>query len=200
MSSRRTPNGGTQRRDAAERGIALVAPADLIGRQKSAKPKRTRHSTSPAEPHWQPISQLPLIAELIDGQWESATDVLHSLQLAQERPGVLDDATVDRVIRVHAQQRDDMWLFEDQLRRWATETLTETQRREVDRLTGQAKKLREALTATVTLAGELKSATIESLMKVDDAELGLQTLLRGGFDRFRPVTREQEVQADQIDA
>jgi len=93
-----------------------------------------------------------------------------------------------------------MWVYDGQLQRWATETLTETQRREVDRLTGQAKELRKTSTAAVALARELKAVTIESLLRMGDAERRLFDLRRGAVGPFGPVTTEQEKLAGEIDA
>lgn len=159
--------------------------------------KRTHHPIS-AIPQWQPITQLPLIAKLIDDQLESVADVYHTLQEAQARTGALDDATVNRVIRVYTEQREGVWLFEDQLRRWATQLLTDVQRREVERLTGQVKTWRETLTDTLTLATELKPYTIERLLAADDAEPGA-TVAQGEPAGRRPLTPQQLQAVETID-
>ena len=44
-------------------------------------------------PNWQPINFLPKLAEMVDGMLESAEEVYHSLQQAQDRPHVMDDYT-----------------------------------------------------------------------------------------------------------
>ncbi len=76
-------------------------------------------SQSPT-PNWQPISFLPELASMIDGMLESAEDVYQSLQQAKDRPHVMDDYTVGRVRDVHSTQRNDLWLYEEQLARWST--------------------------------------------------------------------------------
>jgi hypothetical protein len=55
-------------------------------------------------PRWQPIASLPLIARVIDGQLETAEEQ-HRL-LLQAQPGSLDDATVERVVRVFTEEVD----------------------------------------------------------------------------------------------
>ena len=129
-------------------------------------------------PTWQPITQLPLIASLIDGMLESAEEQYQTLQSARPRPHVLDDYTVGRVIAVFTTQQDDLWLFEEQLRRWAAQELTDGQRREVGRLTSQLGQLRQVIAAILALADELKSGTIEQVLAKSDAQLGLEALLR----------------------
>jgi len=59
------------------------------------------------EPTWQPLAQLPLIAYAIDGMTDSAEEQLTNLQEAETRPHILDDATVDHLIRVYTEQKDD---------------------------------------------------------------------------------------------
>ncbi|MBA3824713.1 MAG: hypothetical protein H0X24_12565 [Ktedonobacterales bacterium] len=129
-------------------------------------------------PQWQPISQLPLITSALDGMLASATENLAMLR--QARPGALDDATVARVISVYTTQRDDLWLYETQLKRWQAESLTAAQRAEVTRLTGQLARLRDTLTTVLTLAEHLKTTSIEAILAKSDTALGLELLLRGG--------------------
>ena len=129
-------------------------------------------------PRWQPISQLPLLAVAIDGMLESAEETYQSLQQARPKPHVLDDYTVGRVIKVHTAQQNDLGLYDEQLQRWKKQTLTDTQRQEVDRLTVQVGRLRQVITAILTLADELKAGTIEQVLGKSDVEVGLEFLLR----------------------
>ena len=55
---------------------------------------------------------------------------LHSLRAAQEKPHVLDDYTVGRVLKVYREQQDFIWVYEAQLERW--------QDRDVDRSAASA--------------------------------------------------------------
>ena len=91
---------------------------------------------------------------------------------------MLDDYTVGRVIKVYTAQQNDLGLYDEQLQRWNKQTLTDTQRQEVDRLTVQVGRLRQVITAILTLADELKAGTIEQVLGKSDAEVGLEFLLR----------------------
>lgn len=134
--------------------------------------------------HWQPIGFLPQLADMVDGMLESAEENLASLKLA--RPGSLDDYTVGRVVEVYTAQRDDLWLYEQQLQRWRAVQLTPAQQGEVERLEGQVKRLRESVTANLALADKLKATTIEAIMSKTDEQLGLEFLLgRIGDDEER---------------
>src|SRR5712691_3929426 len=86
-------------------------------------------------PSWQPIASLPLIAHVIDGQLEAAEEQ-HRL-LLQARPGSLDDATVERVVRVYTEAVELLAVYDEQLDRWRSGALTVAQRLEVEWLSGQ---------------------------------------------------------------
>jgi hypothetical protein len=139
---------------------------------KKKRPKQT------AQPHWQPISMLPTLATHIDGMLESDVEQYQMLLEARGKPHVLDDYTVNRVKQVFTTQRNDFWLFEEQLKRWQSEPLTDEQRAEVARLVEQMNKLRENNTNVLALADELSKGTIEKVMAKSDAELGLEFLMR----------------------
>ncbi len=131
------------------------------------------------QPQWQPIERLALIASHIDGMLESATEQYETLQLAKPKPFVLDDYTVGRVIQVFTTQQNDLWLFDEQLRRWEKGSLTNAQRQEVERLASQMLQLHEVISAILRLAEQLKERTIEKVLAKSDVELGLETLLSG---------------------
>jgi len=101
--------------------------------------------TKKPTPQWQPITYLSLLAQHIDGMLEPAQEQYTNLQEARPKPWILDDYTVQRVIEVFTVQRDDLWLFEEQLQRWSGLSLTTRQRTEVTRLGEQMAKLRQTV-------------------------------------------------------
>ena len=54
--------------------------------------------------------------------------------------------------------------------------LTATQQQEVERLEGQLTRLREVIASLLSLAEELQSGTIESVLAKSDIELALEVL------------------------
>ena len=128
------------------------------------------------QPTWQPISQLPTVAWAITGMADEAADMLGSLREAAPTPHVLDDATVERVIRLYTEQQDDLWLYEEQLRRWQVETLTDAQRQEVAGLSLRLGRLRADIAAILELAAYLKPRTIDAVLARSDEELALDIL------------------------
>jgi transposase-like protein len=127
--------------------------------------------------NWQPISQLPLVASMIDGALSDTADHIQTLTKARARPHVLDDATIDRVERVHGEQLEFVDLYAERVRRWRAEGPSATQRRELDRLEEQNRRLRQVTTEVLALAAELRKGTVERIMAMSDFELGLQALL-----------------------
>src|SRR6266568_1170311 len=91
-------------------------------------------------PQWQPIEKLPLIAHHIDEGLALATEHYETLLETKTKPYVLDNTTVERIIKVFTNQQDDSWLFDEQLQRWMQGQLTLTQKKEVERLQLQMEK------------------------------------------------------------
>ncbi len=129
-------------------------------------------------PHWQPLTALPLIASLIDGELADGQEHHATLLSVRDRSYVLDDATIERSIKLHTEQRDFLGVFAEQLARWRHEQPTDAQRRELDRLEGRLERLRAVLENILQLAEELKQGTIERVLAKSDLELGLEALLR----------------------
>lgn len=129
-------------------------------------------------PHWQPLTALPLIASLIDGELADGQEHHATLLSVRDRPYVLDDATVERSIKLHTEQRDFLGVFAEQLARWRNEQPTDAQRRELDRLNRQLDRLRVVLEDILQLAAELRQGTIERVLAKSDLELGIEALMR----------------------
>jgi len=121
--------------------------------------------------NWQPISQIPLIASMIDGALDDTHEHLATLIQAKTRPHVLDDATVDRSIRVHTD------IYAQQITRWRTQRPSAAQRRELDRIEVQNQTLRTVTTEVLATARELSKATIERVLAMNDLELGIEAIM-----------------------
>jgi hypothetical protein len=129
-------------------------------------------------PHWQPLAALPLIASLIEGELADGQEHHAALLAVRDRPYGLDDATVERSITLHTEQRDFLGVFAEQLARWRNEQPSFAQSRELDRLEEQIERLRVVLSAILALAEELQQGTIERVLAKSDLELGIEALLR----------------------
>lgn len=120
------------------------------------------------EPNWQPIRNLPLIADLIDGQLADAKRQYTTLLEARPKPHVLDDYTVQRITHVYTEQLEFLSVFEKQLIKWKKEErLTPNQQREMNRLQEQLKHTNQVVTDILALAEELKKGTIEAMLRME---------------------------------
>ncbi len=146
--------------------------------------KDKNSSSRDRTPQWKPIERLELISYAISGMLESAQEQYPNLLAARPRPYVLDDHTVNRVISVYTTQQDDLWVFEEQLKRWKDQTLTAAQRQEVEDLVGQLAELTSLIEKILSLAAELKEFTIEKMLSRSDLEIGLEALMQ-----FQPPPR-----------
>jgi hypothetical protein len=136
--------------------------------------KEEQRRTMVEQPHWHPIAMLATIARHLDGMVEADQEQLATLQEARTKPYVLDDDTVTRVKRAFTTQREDFWVFEEQLRRWQVGDLTAKSRAEVTRLQSQMARLRQINSDVLALAEELSKGTIEKQLAKSDFELGLE--------------------------
>jgi hypothetical protein len=123
-----------------------------------------------------------MIASLIDGMLEDAKEHYATLLQAKDKPHVLDDATIERVERMHTERIEYLDLFAGQLARWRKQSPTSIQALEIARLTQALGALTQINTDTLNLAAELKEGTIDKILAKDDIELGLE-LLAGKFKR-----------------
>jgi len=127
--------------------------------------------------NWQPISQMPLIASMISTSLVETREHLGTLTKAKDRPHVLDDATIDRVEQVHAEQMEFVTIYTQQISRWRAEKTSPARISELDRMDTQNQQLREVTKAVLDLADDLRQGTIDRVLAMSDFELGLQTLL-----------------------
>lgn len=144
-----------------------------------SKKKHTHKQTAhQPQPQWQPIEMLATFGPHIEGMLASSQEQYETLLPARSKPHVLDNYTVNRIISVFIEQTGDLWLFDEQLQRWATGQISAEQRAEVERLQGQMKTLRETDEQILALARELSQGTIEKIMAKSDEQLGLEMLMR----------------------
>jgi hypothetical protein len=94
-----------------------------------------------ASPIWHPISMLPTIAGIIDRGLADAEEHYATLLPARDKPYVLDDATVERTIKLHTEQLEFTRIFREQLDRWCRTDLTTHDRDEIVRLSVQLELL-----------------------------------------------------------
>ena len=93
---------------------------------------------------------------MIDAMLQDAEEHYQTLLQASPKPHVLDDYIVGRVFEVFGNQKDVLWLFEEQLARWKMDKLSVGQRHEVNRLSEQVGRCRTVIQSILSLAEQLK--------------------------------------------
>jgi hypothetical protein len=126
---------------------------------------------------WHPLGMIPVIADLIDGMVDESTTQIGLFTEALGKPHVMDDAIIDRALRLYGERVHFIEIDCEQLRRWRNENPDARQRREIDRLETQISRLRQMNAHILSLAAEIRKGTINRILEKDDAELGLEFLL-----------------------
>ncbi len=96
---------------------------------------------------------------------------------ARQKPYVLDNYTVHRVIQVYTEQLEFVPIYKKQLEKWQKEArLTLIQQSEIKRLEKQVRQWEQFVTDILDLANALREGTIEKVMSKSDLKLGIQSL------------------------
>lgn len=143
------------------------------------------------DPTMHPLSMLPTIAEVIDGELDCAEDHYKSLLAARPTPHVLDDATIERSIKLANDQMELLPKFREQLQFWGKANPSANQIQEILRLGKVLTKLLHVLAETLALAEEISKGTIEKVLSRPDGELGIEALERRGIKVDENLTPEQ---------
>jgi len=86
-------------------------------------------------------------------------------------------ATPDRVDAVYGEEQQWLAFCEEQLRRWRRDHPTPAEEREIGRLTEEIERLKPLVAEILALSPEIRTGTINRIMEMSDAELGLKALL-----------------------
>jgi len=124
----------------------------------------------------QPISFLSELAEIIDGMLEGAEETLQNISSVEKKLYVLEDQTVDGMLKVYGNSKQGLWMYDEQLKIWMRTKLNDRQYKEVRRLQSQMVKLKKVVGKILSLAEQAKKNTIETVLAKDNVELALEIL------------------------
>lgn len=125
---------------------------------------------------WQPLSALSKVARDVDEQFTNTREQYEQLLRARDRPHLLDDAIVARVVRLVTDELEFLAVYREQLARWYQSQPTPAQFIELDRMTHQLDRWRELLQQQLALAQELNGGTIDKVLAKSDHELAAALL------------------------
>ena len=144
-------------------------------RPRKPKPKKRQNKQKQIR---REISFLPAYTEIIIGELAQTEEQYASFAAAKHKPHVLDDAIVDRAVKLYEDQLSFIPLHEQQLNWWLSENITDAQRYQVEDLLAKLPLLREKTEEILALLAELKEGTIDRILEMSDEELGWK-FLRG---------------------
>ncbi len=115
-------------------------------------------------PSWQPLSQLPTVAALIDSLWETMAEHRALLDAIRPQSSTLDAATLEGMVALYTgpRQRAMLERYAAQARRWEAQARTAAQRCAVLRLVNALERLRAEIAAVVALADALQDERHEA--------------------------------------
>ncbi|MGH7250180.1 MAG: hypothetical protein ACREGC_04335 [Minisyncoccia bacterium] len=117
---------------------------------------------------------------MINEKYQMTPILLRDLKNGAQQQ-ILDDETINRGLKAYGAQLDGHWLFEKQLELWSNDTLSSSQRRQIERAQEQLPQIKANFEVIVELLNTLKikDQTIDKMLGMDDAEVGLRALLEG---------------------
>ena len=120
-----------------------------------------------------PISYLSLFATALNGDLSSVREQYKTMLPAKEKPSILDDETVNRIIRLHEEKNEFIENYERQFKLWRKEKLTPNQLIVLEDLEEKLPQLREVNGKVLKLAYEIQPYTIDKIMAMKPEELAL---------------------------
>ena len=145
-------------------------------KKKSKKGGKNERRKQDEKPNWQPLSMMPTIASIIDGEVEAFEDLYKILSEARKNTSAMDDMTIEPAINNHRKYLEEAWVYDEQIARWKKEKLTEEHILELDRLKEQMVKYRKMCEEIIAVSEEIKKGTINRILEMSDEELAMAVL------------------------
>lgn len=128
------------------------------------------------QPNWYGLNMLAIYLDLSYGQLSSSKKLLQDLTVYQKPPHALDDNTLDRIIKLHTEQSEHLWIYTEQCKRWRKIQPASQQLTTIDQIESNTKELEEVNRQILLTANQLKKNSIDRILATDDASLGLEFL------------------------
>lgn len=120
-----------------------------------------------------PISYHPLFAAALNGDLLSAREQYQTLLPAKDKPSVLNDEIVNRIIQLHEEKNQFIENYERQFKQWRKEKLTPNQLIVLKDLEEKLPQLKQINDKVLKLAYDIQPYTIEKIMAMEPEELAL---------------------------
>ena len=136
------------------------------------------------------LDMIPVYIELTGGQLQEALTLLELLESCQNKPHILDDATVNRVIKQYTEQKKLLEVPSKQCTLWRNQRPTPQQLDNIEKIERCIQRLQKVTDKVLFLANHYKDHTIDRILEKDDAELAIEYLLGKLYDPMGNVEPE----------
>lgn len=114
-----------------------------------------------------------MFATALNGDLTSAQEQYKTLLPVKEKPSVLNDEIVNRIIRLHEEKNEFIENYERQFKLWRKEKLTPNQLITLEDLEEILPQLKEVNDKVLELAYQIQPYTIDKIMAMKPEELVL---------------------------
>jgi hypothetical protein len=128
------------------------------------------------QPNWYGLDMLPVYLKISREQLQDTMKQLQNLENCRHKPYLLDDHTVDRIIKIHSEQSESTWVLLEQCKKWRQLSLNQQQLTEVTETEENVENLNKANKKVLALAEHFKHHTINSILEKDDIDLAVDFL------------------------
>ena len=144
---------------------------------------------------WRPISWLPVVIEN-NAQMLAADDAQRAkLEAALHRPGVVDDALLERLDRFCAERQEILAATDRQMAKWNEECSNARDSSLLERCRFQVNSLDASCQAIMGIVDRLRGQTIEKILATPDEELGREAFAQQNKSPETPEEVRQVMRA-----
>lgn len=130
------------------------------------------------EQNWYAINNLDVFYKMLSDGLSQVKEQYRSLLAVKDKPHVLDDYTVERVIKCYTEKKELLAPERNQFEKWEKEEKLNTMQKE--KISKTYEILEEKVIDNIlSLSKELEKSTIDKILAKDDMELGLEFLMKG---------------------
>ena len=151
----------------------------MMPKSKISKNNKTNHKDyilTKREPNWQNFDMIPTYLFLVKGQSEEAMDMLPTLKKVKDKPHVLCDNDVQRILKLYTEQLDTNWIFIEQCKKWRGQSPNDDQLKLIREIEDHAYNYEPIAKQILALAKFIENNTIDKILEKDDGELALEVL------------------------
>lgn len=129
-------------------------------------------SSQPTQ-NWYTIDKVPLFEKMVNGMLEASDEQLVSLEQAKDKPYILDDAMIVRIIKAHTEQNQNLHYISLQCKRWQEGKLKKEQLKAVKDIELKIEQAKNSNQKVLVLAKYFQNYTINKITEMDSVELAL---------------------------